>query len=148
MRSLHVTGRPWDYWRHLCSRGGTPLDNGVLVACYTQRKTTGLTGLAVSKNPHHELTVLYNKILRALEKLPQSAAYRRYTEQIVNERLSLVQSEKDIAQLEKRIGAGQIEQVIKQAEGELVLARRMLNWKPWEPLVAKPPAGQWSWPPK
>ncbi|XP_050030648.1 NADH dehydrogenase [ubiquinone] 1 alpha subcomplex subunit 5 [Dermacentor andersoni] len=112
------------------------------------KKTTGLTGLAVCKNPHHELTIVYNKILRALAKLPESAAYRRYTEQIVNERLSLVQSEKDIVQLEKRIGAGQIEQVIKQAEGELVLARRMLNWKPWEPLIAKSPAGQWSWPPK
>lgn len=111
------------------------------------KKTTGLTGLAVSKNPHHELSVLYNKILRALQKLPESAAYRRYTEQIVKERLSLVESEKDIAQLEHRIGDGQIEQVIKQAENELILARRMHGWKPWEPLVAKPPTGQWNWPP-
>ncbi|KAK8776049.1 NADH dehydrogenase (ubiquinone) subunit ND-13B [Amblyomma americanum] len=112
------------------------------------KKTTGLTGLAVSKNPHHELSVLYKKLQRALQKLPESAAYRRYTEQIVNERLALVESEKDVAQLEHRIGAGQIEQVIKQAESELILARRMLNWKPWEPLVAKPPTGQWSWPPQ
>ncbi|KAH9363311.1 hypothetical protein HPB48_006417 [Haemaphysalis longicornis] len=64
-----------------------------------------------------ELSVLYNKILRALQKLPESAAYRRYTEQIVKERLSLVESEKDIARLEHRIGDGQIEQVIKQTTG-------------------------------
>lgn len=78
--------------------------------------------------------------------MPESAAYRRYTEQLVRERLALVEAEKDPASLETKIGAGQLEQVIRQAENELVLARRMVNWKPWEPLVAQAPPGQWKWP--
>lgn len=53
-------------------------------------QATGLTGLHVAKNPHHTLTALYNKILRAVAKMPQDAAYRRYTEQIVSERAKVV----------------------------------------------------------
>jgi NADH dehydrogenase (ubiquinone) 1 alpha subcomplex subunit 5 len=55
-------------------------------------QTTGLTGLAVANNPHHTLAVLYGKILRALQKMPSSAAYRKYTEEIVNERSQVVKS--------------------------------------------------------
>ncbi|XP_065567717.1 NADH dehydrogenase [ubiquinone] 1 alpha subcomplex subunit 5-like isoform X2 [Artemia franciscana] len=109
-------------------------------------KATGLTDLAVSKTPHHTLSVLYGKILRALQKMPESAAYRKYTEQIVMERMSVVNAEKDIAVLEKKVGCGQVEELIIQAENELILARKMLTWKPWEPLVREAPSSQWKWP--
>lgn len=72
------------------------------------KKTTGLTGLAVAKSPHHTLVVLYGKILRALQKMPESAAYRKYTEQIVCERADAVKSTPDVAALEKKIGCGQV----------------------------------------
>lgn len=55
-------------------------------------QTTGLTGLAVALNPHHTLGVLYGKILRALQKMPAGAAYRKYTEQIVKERAEVVKT--------------------------------------------------------
>ncbi|XP_005112684.1 NADH dehydrogenase [ubiquinone] 1 alpha subcomplex subunit 5 [Aplysia californica] len=108
--------------------------------------TTGLTGLAVARHPHQTLKVLYGKILSQLKKMPTEAAYRRNTELIVNERLAAVTAEPDVVKLEQRINCGQIEEVIIQAERELSLSRRMLQWKPWEPLVGQAPPNQWKWP--
>ncbi|XP_055629274.1 NADH dehydrogenase [ubiquinone] 1 alpha subcomplex subunit 5 [Toxorhynchites rutilus septentrionalis] len=113
----------------------------------TIKKATQLTGLAVAKNPHHTLTALYNKILRAVAKMPQEAAYRRYTEQIVTERVKIVASSPTVAEIEGKINCGQVEELIIQAENELNLARKMLGWKPWESLVKQAPATQWAWPP-
>ncbi|XP_043216887.1 NADH dehydrogenase [ubiquinone] 1 alpha subcomplex subunit 5-like isoform X2 [Amphibalanus amphitrite] len=109
-------------------------------------KTTGLTGLAVVNNPHHRLTVLYEKIQRVLAKMPADASYRTSTETIVSERQAAVQAEKDPVALEARLGCGQCEELIVQAENELVLAKKMLQWKPWEPLVQQAPGSQWKWP--
>ncbi|CAB1345791.1 unnamed protein product [Coregonus sp. 'balchen'] len=86
--------------------------------------TTGLVGLAVSHNPHERLRILYSKILASLQVIPQDAAYRKYTEQLVNDRFDL----------------------IKAAECELALSRKMAEWKPWEPLIEEPPVNQWKWP--
>ena len=41
-------------------------------------------------NPHHRLTVLYEKIQRVLAKMPADAAYRTSTETIVSERRAAV----------------------------------------------------------
>ncbi|XP_044271440.1 NADH dehydrogenase [ubiquinone] 1 alpha subcomplex subunit 5 [Tribolium madens] len=111
------------------------------------KQTTGLTGLAVAKNPHHTLGVLYGKILRALQKMPQEAAYRKYTEEIINERAQALKQNTTAEGIEKQIGCGQVEELIVQAENELILARKMLTWKPWEPLLKEAPANQWAWPP-
>ncbi|XP_004386609.1 NADH dehydrogenase [ubiquinone] 1 alpha subcomplex subunit 5 [Trichechus manatus latirostris] len=88
------------------------------------KKTTGLVGLAVCESPHERLKTLYIKILDVLQQMPKNAGYRKYTEEITNERLSKVNI----------------------AESELSLARKMVQWKPWEPLVEEPPANQWKWP--
>ncbi|XP_018575447.1 NADH dehydrogenase [ubiquinone] 1 alpha subcomplex subunit 5 [Anoplophora glabripennis] len=117
------------------------------MAGVTTKVTTGLTGLAVAKNPHHTLGVLYSKILRTLQKMPESAAYRKYTEEIINERTQILKANENVDVIEKQIGCGQIEEIIVQAENELILARKMLNWKPWEPLVKQAPPTQWTWPP-
>ncbi|CAB3241049.1 unnamed protein product [Arctia plantaginis] len=111
------------------------------------KKTTGLYGLAVAPNAHHTLGALYGKILRTLKKMPEDSTYRKYTEQIVKERAAVLTKTKDVFEIEAKINCGQAEELIVQAENELNLARKMLNWKPWEPLVSKPPAGQWDWPP-
>ncbi|XP_004602105.1 NADH dehydrogenase [ubiquinone] 1 alpha subcomplex subunit 5 [Sorex araneus] len=110
------------------------------------KKTTGLVGLAVCESPHERLRILYTKIIDVLEQMPANAAYRKYTEQITNEKLGMVKAEPDVKKLEDKLQGGQIEEVILQAENELSLARKMMQWKPWEPLVEEPPANQWKWP--
>ncbi|XP_069485210.1 NADH dehydrogenase [ubiquinone] 1 alpha subcomplex subunit 5 [Ambystoma mexicanum] len=110
------------------------------------KKTTGLVGLAVAHNPQERLRILYTKILATLQTIPKDAAYRKYTEQIINDRFNAVQSEVDVRKLEERFQCGQIEEAIVQAENELSLARKMYEWKPWEPLIEDPPANQWKWP--
>lgn len=107
--------------------------------------------------------------------MPANAVYRTNTEQIVSARAAIVASVSVLAQLksglislqspnpvstsrssrqtpnvqevEKKIGCGQIEEVIVQAENELLLARKMLGWKPWESLLKPAPPTQWQWPP-
>ncbi|CAO2609732.1 NADH dehydrogenase [ubiquinone] 1 alpha subcomplex subunit 5 [Lemmus lemmus] len=110
------------------------------------KKTSGLVGLAVCDTPHARLTILYTKILDILKQFPKYAAYRKYTEQITNEKLDMVKAEPDVKKLENLLQGGEVEEVILQAENELSLARKMLQWKPWEPLVEEPPANQWKWP--
>ena len=110
------------------------------------KQTTRITGLAVSQNPHHSLGVLYGKLLKTLDKMPDNSVYKKHTKSLVEERLNLVKTVQDPVELETKINSGQIEEVIKEAENELILARKMVNWKPWEPLIAEEPKNQWKWP--
>lgn len=112
-----------------------------------RRLTTGLTGLKIAEEPHKKLMNLYERTLRVLNKMPVDAGYRVNTEAVVKNRLQLVQAEKDVIALETKINCGKIEEVIRQAERELHLARNMLQYKPWEPLIAQPPKTQFLWPP-
>ena len=66
--------------------------------------------------------------------------------QIINERAALVKAISCPKELEEKIGCGQVEEVIVQAENELVLARAILETKAWEPLVEEPRPTQWKWP--
>ncbi|KAK3192562.1 hypothetical protein K4F52_001361 [Lecanicillium sp. MT-2017a] len=50
-----------------------------------------------------------------------------------------------IQELETKIGAGLIEEVIQVAEGELKLVQTMEQAKVWEDLEEKPVPGQWSY---
>ncbi|KAK4467370.1 hypothetical protein MN116_008861 [Schistosoma mekongi] len=110
------------------------------------KRSTLLTGLPVSKNPHIILTSLYNRILKVLAVMPEESSYRRHTNEIVQSRLNAVQKISDVPTLESTIDCGQIEEVILQARREYDLARNMLKWKPWERLVEEAPHDQWKWP--
>ncbi|KAH6856767.1 ETC complex I subunit conserved region-domain-containing protein [Chaetomium sp. MPI-CAGE-AT-0009] len=48
-----------------------------------------------------------------------------------------------VSELETKIGAGLIEEVIQVAEGELKLVDTMVESKVWEPLEEQPAEGQW-----
>merc|ERR1719483_1652670 len=99
------------------------------MAAYT-KAFTGLTGMAVSKNPTHTLGVLYSKNLRALAKMPLDYPYRKNTESLISERAAIIKKSS----------------TIEEAENEMVLSRSILEWKAWEPLCEEAPANQWKWP--
>jgi len=66
---------------------------------------------------------------------------------IVEERLNIIKTEPDVEKLEEKISCGQVEELLVQGERELALARAMLHWRPWEPLIEEAPLNQWKWPP-
>ncbi|KAH0955066.1 hypothetical protein HN011_005592 [Eciton burchellii] len=111
------------------------------------KKSTNLAGLAVSKFPHTDLTAMYKRILRVLDKFPKDYAYRTETEKIVQNRLKIVRETADVKSIEDKIGCGQIEELILQAKNEMRLAEKMIEWKPWEKLMQEAPSNQWTWPP-
>ena len=51
--------------------------------------------------------------------------------------------EPDTKKLEDQLQGSQIEEMVLQAANELSLVRKMIQWKPQEPLVEEPPADQW-----
>uniref|UniRef100_A0A4W2FAS4 NADH dehydrogenase [ubiquinone] 1 alpha subcomplex subunit 5 n=1 Tax=Bos indicus x Bos taurus TaxID=30522 RepID=A0A4W2FAS4_BOBOX len=59
---------------------------------------------------------------------------------------SMVKAEPDVKKLGEQLQGGQVKEVILQAEKELSLTRKTVQWKPWDPLVKEPPANQWKWP--
>lgn len=109
-------------------------------------RTTGLTGLPVADQAHRLLKQAYSRTLRALQQMPEESVYRQATESVVKERLDMVEKYRDPVQLEQKISAGLLEEVLLQADNELTLARSMLEWRPWEPLISKAPENQWQWP--
>ncbi|ETS83857.1 hypothetical protein PFICI_05733 [Pestalotiopsis fici W106-1] len=50
-----------------------------------------------------------------------------------------------VEEIEQKIGAGLIEEVVQMAESELKLVDYMLQAKPWEELEEKPVEGQWTY---
>ncbi|KAG1655365.1 NADH dehydrogenase [ubiquinone] 1 alpha subcomplex subunit 5 [Nymphon striatum] len=51
-----------------------------------------------------------------------------------------------IPTVENKINSGTMEELIVQAENELLLSRKIIAWKAWEPLSQQPPLNQWKWP--
>ena len=92
-----------------------------LRAASRPKSTTGIVGLEVQPDARAILTGLYTKTLSALEALPADSAYRSKVQETTAERLSIVKGTEDLTNIEVAIGAGQVEQVIQQAEDELAL---------------------------
>jgi NADH dehydrogenase (ubiquinone) 1 alpha subcomplex subunit 5 len=84
----------------------------------------------VHPNPRPHLIRTYQDTLTALERIPPTAVYRQATETLTQHRLAIVESTEDIGKIEERIAAGQIEEVIVQAEDELKLVDKIEQWKP------------------
>ncbi|CAG8432966.1 11027_t:CDS:10 [Diversispora eburnea] len=94
-----------------------------------QKATTGLFGLAVHPNPKSHLIKTYRRTLETLTQIPPTAVYRQATEALTQHRLSIIESSDNIKEIENRIGAGIIEEIIWQAEDELKLIAKVKEWK-------------------
>ncbi|KAI9003357.1 ETC complex I subunit conserved region-domain-containing protein, partial [Hyaloraphidium curvatum] len=104
--------------------------------------TTGIFGLPVHPDPRPALISLYSRTLEATKALPETAVYSQAVKSVTQHRLSIVESTEDTAQIEEKIGAGQVEELIVQAEDELKLVEKMKEWKAWDPLETPAPEKQ------
>lgn len=107
--------------------------------------TTGLQGIAVHPNPLPYLLSVYESTLDLFKNndpssIPSSAMYRQSVESLTRHRISIIQSavqghngesnnESAIEHVEKQIGKGVIEEVIKVAEDERALVSDVLENK-------------------
>ncbi|KAH6917345.1 NADH2 dehydrogenase [Coprinopsis sp. MPI-PUGE-AT-0042] len=110
------------------------------------KRSTGITGLNVHPNPLPKLVETYKSTLSVLSSIPSTSVYRQGAEAVTKHRLSIVEKANgSISAVESELHDGQIEQTLDIATDELNLAKSMLEWKAWEPLEEKPPAGQWEY---
>ncbi|KAF2475695.1 uncharacterized protein BDR25DRAFT_300705 [Lindgomyces ingoldianus] len=78
-----------------------------------------------------------------------SGAHKQYNPEKVHRDIKLEPepplTAEQVSDLEAKIGAGLIEEVIQVAEGEHKLVDEMAKSRVWEELVEKAPEGQWSY---
>ncbi|KAJ1666958.1 hypothetical protein EV178_001872 [Coemansia sp. RSA 1646] len=111
-----------------------------------QLVTTGIVGYPVNASARPELIQLYKKTLDELKtKIPEKAAYRQSVEAFTTHRLKIAEENEDVAEIEKLADAGQIEELISQAQDEIKLISKMAEWRAWEPLEDQIPPRQWEY---
>jgi NADH dehydrogenase (ubiquinone) 1 alpha subcomplex subunit 5 len=106
----------------------TSLDTTVL----PQKASTGIPGLPVVPRAREILIRIYERYLDTLEQFDTGAPYREFMEKATRKRLEVLLSTEDVFEIEERIGCGQIEELIEQAENEVRLAPFMLEHQPWK----------------
>lgn len=92
------------------------------------KETTGIVGLEVVPNAREVLINLYNKALKEIKAVPENEGYRKAVESFTTHRLKVCQEEQDWEMIEKRLGCGQVEELIEEAQDELKLIDKMIGW--------------------
>lgn len=128
----------------MASRIGTKLLKRVHAPCTAKthhrhlKTTTGIVGLDVQPEAKRILSTIYAKTLQQLEQFPKDSEYRRVVDDLTRERLAHVDGNDSAANIEAAIGAGQIEELIQQAEDELNLIPVLLEERVWETYQGSP----------
>jgi NADH dehydrogenase (ubiquinone) 1 alpha subcomplex subunit 5 len=91
------------------------------------KETTGIVGLDVVPNAREVLIGLYTRTLKEIESVPKDEGYRKAVESFTKHRLQICQEEDDWKRIEDRIGCGQVEELIEEAEDELKLIAKMIG---------------------
>ncbi|XP_078440123.1 NADH-ubiquinone oxidoreductase-like protein [Wolffia australiana] len=95
------------------------------------KETTGIVGLEVVPNAREVLIDLYDRTLREIQAVPENEGYRKSVESFTRHRLQVCREEEDWEQIEKRLGCGQVEELIEEARDELTLLAKMIEWDDW-----------------
>ena len=91
------------------------------------KETTGIVGLEVVPNAREVLIDLYTKTLKEIKAVPEDEGYRKAVESFTSHRLKVCQEEKDWELIEKKLGCGQVEELIEEAQDELTLIGKMIG---------------------
>ena len=91
------------------------------------KQTTGIVGLDVVPNAREVLIGLYSKTLKEIQAVPEDEGYRKAVESFTRHRLKVCQEEEDWENIEKRLGCGQVEELIEEAQDELKLIGKMIG---------------------
>jgi NADH dehydrogenase (ubiquinone) 1 alpha subcomplex subunit 5 len=91
------------------------------------KETTGIVGLEVEPNARELLIGLYTKTLKEIQAVPEDEGYRKAVESFTKHRLNVCQEEQDWEAIEKRLGCGQVEELIEEASDELDLIGKMIG---------------------
>lgn len=122
----------------------TKLGSEILLVKPTSGNPTGLTELFEHPHPRETLLKIYDHTLSLLgDKFPASSVYRTSVENVTKARRDIVSQTKENLQIEQKIGAGLVEEILVQAAEEFRLAEELAEAKPWEDLEEKPVEGQW-----
>lgn len=91
------------------------------------KQTTGIVGLDVVPNARAVLIDLYSKTLKEIQVVPEDEGYRKAVESFTRHRLEVCQEEEDWEAIEKKLGCGQVEELIEEAQDELTLIGKMIG---------------------
>ena len=91
------------------------------------KETTGIVGLEVVPNAREVLIDLYSKTLKEIKAVPEDEGYRKAVESFTSHRLKVCQEEKDWELIERKLGCGQVEELIEEAQDELTLIGKMIG---------------------
>ena len=87
--------------------------------------------------PRVKLMKLYYLTLAELKDLPDVYQYKFLCQEFTRFRMKVVDENESIRDIEDKVGAGLIEDLVFQAHNELKLLRIMKRWKPWEFLATR-----------
>lgn len=90
---------------------------------YDTESTKPNTGDAIQVEvwPRRKLKELYMYTLEYLKELPEDAGYRILIEEMTRFRLKVVETQESHEEIEKKIGYGQMEELILAAKNEITL---------------------------
>jgi NADH dehydrogenase (ubiquinone) 1 alpha subcomplex subunit 5 len=93
-----------------------------------------ISGLKVDPSARSNLLKLYEELKGKLCQLPEDYVYRREMMGLLENRNKMIKNEafSDL-DLETKIGEGQLEELVEQAQEEIKLLEKLsTEWKPWE----------------